>query len=58
MLATLNGVARELAGKRYVLAGVFLKIVKVLVRNLEDLSLAHQNVFAAHIDARESAVFV
>ena len=54
----LYGVARELPGKRDVLSGEFLKIVKVLVINLEDLALAHQNVFAATFDARQRTVFV
>src|ERR1700722_14320233 len=54
----LDGVARPLPGKRHVLAGIFLQIVKVLVINLENLALTHQHVFAAAFDARERAVFV
>jgi hypothetical protein len=54
----LYGVACQLPSKRDVLAGLSLKIVQVLVINLEDLALAYQNVSAATLDASQRAVFV
>lgn len=51
-------VASQRPGQRDVPAGIFLKVVEVLVINLEDLALAYQNVFAATFDASQRAVFV